>query len=215
MTGVGADFQIPAPSSSRRPVSSVMPLARTVQWAGGGDGELEDGFEVGLVEGREDALDVFHEHLGVDVRLPVRGVGEAVQAFAGAGVAHPGVDAQLVGAFGQAGEGEAVAVEAGGVEGVAVEFGGAQFVRFELHEGVGGVGGGGADAEADDDGGVEGVVADGEVEGDGVVVDVECLGSELRFGACQCGHGAHAAAKGCRAPGGVTPRRRRSSRGGG
>ncbi len=34
MTGVGADFQMPAPSVSRWPTRSVMPLARTVQWAG-------------------------------------------------------------------------------------------------------------------------------------------------------------------------------------
>lgn len=85
---------------------------------GGGDGELEDGLEVGLVEGREDALDVVHEHLGVDVRLAVRGVGEAVEAFAGAGVAHAGGDAQLVGAFAEAGEGRRLSARASGSRGL-------------------------------------------------------------------------------------------------
>lgn len=85
---------------------------------GGGDGEFEDGLEVGLVEGREDPLDVVQEHLGVDVRVPVRGVGEAVQALAGAGVAHAGVEVQLVVALGEAGEGEAVVGEGCRVEGV-------------------------------------------------------------------------------------------------
>lgn len=58
---------------------------------GGGDGEGEDGLQVGLVEGGEDALDVVQEQLGVDVALAVGGVGEAVHALAGAGVAHGGV----------------------------------------------------------------------------------------------------------------------------
>ncbi|GAA3068482.1 hypothetical protein GCM10020000_61100 [Streptomyces olivoverticillatus] len=49
-----------------------------------GDGEREDGLEVRLVEGGEDALDVVHEQLGVEVGLAVLGVGEAVHAFAGA-----------------------------------------------------------------------------------------------------------------------------------
>lgn len=163
---------------------------------GGRDRELEDGLEVGLVEGREDALDVVHEHLAVDVRLPVRGVGEAVEAFAGAGVAHAGVDAQFVGAFGEAGEGKAVVLEGGDGEGFAVQEGGFQVFGLELDEGVAR----GACGEADVDAGVEGFVADGEVEGDGVVVDVEEPGSELRFGARQCGHGAHAAAVGSRTP---------------
>lgn len=195
---------------------------------GGGDGELEDGLEVGLVEGREDALDVVEEHLGVDVRLPVRGVGEAVQAFAGAGVAHAGGDAELVGALGEAGEGEAAVGEGGRVQGVSVEGGGAQFVRFQLDEGVAG----GAGGEPDDGLGLEGLVAGGEVEGDLVVPDVEEPGSDLRFVARQCGHGAHAAGWWCRsrAPASIPglrfrrrrrfrlrprPRLRRSSRGGG
>lgn len=41
-----------------------------------------------------------------------------MEAFAGAGVAHAGGDAQFVGAFAEAGEGEAVVGEGGGVEGV-------------------------------------------------------------------------------------------------
>lgn len=98
---------------------------------GGGDGEREDGLEVGLVERGEDALDVFHEELGVDVGLAVGRVGEAVHAFAGAGVAHGGVDAQFVGAGGERGEGEAVLDEVGGVEGLSVEADRAQSGRSE------------------------------------------------------------------------------------
>lgn len=84
----------------------------------GGDGEVEVGLEVGLVEGGEDAAGVVEEELGVEVRLAVGGVGEAVHAFAGAGVGHVGLDGEFVGAGGEAGEGKAVAVEGGGVEGV-------------------------------------------------------------------------------------------------
>lgn len=164
---------------------------------GGGDGEFEDGLEVGLVEGREDPLDVVHEHLAVDVRLSVGGVGEAVQALAGAGVPHAGVEVQLVGAFGEAGERQAVVGEGGRVEGVAVEGGRAQLDGLQLDEGVCG----GAGREPDDGGRVEGfVVVAGEVEGHGVVLDVDELGSELRFVARECGHGAHAAAVGGRTP---------------
>lgn len=72
---------------------------------GCGDGDGEGGFEVGLVEGGDDALCVVEEELGVGVGLAVGGVGEAVHAFAGAGVVHGGVDAELVGALGEAGEG--------------------------------------------------------------------------------------------------------------
>lgn len=164
---------------------------------GGGDGEFEDGLEVGLVEGREDPLDVVQEHLAVDVRLVVGRVGEAVQALAGARVAHAGVEVQLVGAFGEAGERQPVVGEGGRVEGDAVEGGRAQFGGLQLDEGVCG----GACGEPDDGGGVEGLVVAGEVEGDGVVLDVEELGSELRFVARQCGHGAHAAPVGGRTPG--------------
>lgn len=121
---------------------------------GGGDGECEDGLEVGLVERGEDALDVFHEELGVDVGLAVGRVGEAVHAFAGAGVAHGGVDAQFVGAGGERGEGEAVLDEVGGVEGMSVEADRAQSGRLELDEGVSGRGGG----ELDDGAGVEGLL---------------------------------------------------------
>ena len=77
-------------------VWSVMPLARTVQPSGAVTVSVEDGLEVGLVEGGEDALHVVQEQLGVDVGLAVGGVGEAVHALAGAGVAHGGVDAQFV-----------------------------------------------------------------------------------------------------------------------
>lgn len=112
-----------------------------------------------------------------------------MQALAGAGVVHAGVDAELVGAFGEAGEREAAVGEGGRVQGVSVELGGVQFVRFQLDEGVSG----GAGGEPDDGAGPEGLVTGREVEGDLVVLDVEELGSELRFVARQCGHGAHAA----------------------
>lgn len=103
---------------------------------GCGDGDREHGLEVGLVEGGEDALDIVEEQLGVDVTLAVGGVGEAVHAFAGAGVAHGGLHAQFVGAGGEAGEREPVVFEGGRVEGVAVEGDGVQLGGFELDEGV-------------------------------------------------------------------------------
>lgn len=152
---------------------------------GGGDGEGEDGFEVGLVECGEDALDVFHEELRVDVGFVVGGVGEAVHAFAGARVVHGGVDAQFVGACGECGEREPVLGEVGRVEGVSVEADGAQGGGLELDEGVPG----GACGELDDGAGVEGVLAGGQVEVDGVPLYVEELGSGLRFVARQYGHG--------------------------
>jgi len=156
-----------------------------------GDGEVEHGLEVGLVEGGEDALDVFHEELGVDVGLAVGGVGEAVHAFAGAGVAHGGVDGELVGAGGEAVQGVAVPVEAFGVQRLSVEAEGAQGFRLDLDEGVSGRAGG----EPDGGRGVEGRLARGEVEVDRVPVYVEELGAGLRFVARQYGHGAHAAVR--------------------
>lgn len=152
---------------------------------GGGDGEVEDGLEVGLVEGGEDALDVIHEDLRVRVRLAVGGVGEAVHAFAGVRVGHGGLDAQFVGAGGEAGEGEPVVVECGGVQGVSVEGDGSQVGGPDLDEGVSARAGG----EADDGGGVEGVGSAGEIEVDRVPLDVDELGSGLRFVARQYGHG--------------------------
>lgn len=152
---------------------------------GGGDGEREDGLEVGLVECGEDALDVFHEELGVEVGFAVGGVGEAVHAFAGAGVAHGGVDAKFVCAGGECGEGEPVLGEVGGVEGLSVEGDGAQGGGLELDEGVSGRECG----ELDDGAGVEGVVSRGQIEVDRVLVHVEELGSGLRFVARQYGHG--------------------------
>ncbi len=151
----------------------------------GGDVDGEDGLEVGLVEGGEDALDVLHEQLGVEVGLAVGGVGEAVHALAGAGVVHRGVDAQFVGAGGEPGEGVAVAVEEGGVQGLSVETDRAQGGGLDLDEGVSGRAGG----EPDGGGGVEGLLAGGEVEGDRVPLHVEDLGSGLRFVARQYGHG--------------------------
>ena len=166
--------------------------------AGGcGDGEVEHGFEVGLVEGGEDPLDVFHEELGVDVGLAVGGVGEAVHAFAGAGVVHGGVDGEFVGACGEAVQGVAVLVEALGVQGLSVEAERAQVFRLDLDEGVSGRVGG----EPDGGAGAEGLLARGEVEVDRVPVYVEELGAGLRFVARQYGHGAHAAVRvrGCAA----------------
>ena len=59
--------------------------------------------KIGLVEGGEDALDVFHEHLRVEVRLAVGGVGGTVQPLAVAGVGHRRLDDEGVG-LGQGGE---------------------------------------------------------------------------------------------------------------
>ena len=93
------------------------------------------------------------KQLGVDVRLAVGGVGEAVHALAGARVVHVGLDAQLVVAGGQAGEGVAGCRRGGGVERPAVEADGAQgFGGLELDEGVTGRAGG----EPDDGAGSEG-----------------------------------------------------------
>lgn len=167
---------------------------------GGGDGEGEDGLEVGLVERGEDALDVFHEELGVDVGLVVGGVGEAVHAFAGAGVAHGGVDAQFVGAGGEAGEGEAVLGEVRGVQGVPVEADGAQGGGLDFDEGVTV----GECGELDDGSGVEGLLPRGQIEFDRVPLYVEELGSGLRFIAHQYGHGSHAAVCGRRCAGGFS-----------
>lgn len=159
---------------------------------GGCDGEVEDGFEVGLVEGGEDALYVVHEELGVDVGLAVGGVGEAVHAFAGAGVAHARVDAQFVFAGVEVFQGEPVLVQGFRVEGVSVEGDGAQCGGLDLDEGVRVVLVR-ADGEPDDGAGVEGVVPGGQIEVDRVAVDVDEPGTGLRFVARQYGHAGHAA----------------------
>ncbi|BFO20647.1 hypothetical protein SHKM778_70350 [Streptomyces sp. KM77-8] len=119
-------------------VSGVLgdPVGEDGPVPGGGDGQLEDGLEVGLVEGGEDALDVVEEELGVDVGLAVGGVGEAVHALPGAGVAHARVDAQFVRAGGEVLQRQPVAVEGVGVQGLSVEGDGAQLGGLELDEGV-------------------------------------------------------------------------------
>jgi len=155
----------------------------------GGDAQLEDGLEVRLVEGGEDALHVVEEQLGVDVGLAVGGVGETVHALAGAGVAHARVDAQLVLAGGEVLQRQPVAVERGGVQGLSVQGDGAQFGGLDLDEGVRVRTG----AETDQGAGVERLVAGGQVEFDRVAVDVEELCSVLRFVARQYGHAGHAA----------------------
>ncbi|GAA3121513.1 hypothetical protein GCM10017687_39090 [Streptomyces echinatus] len=153
------------------------------------DGDVEDGFEVGLVEGGEDPLDVVHEHLGVDVRLAVAGVGEAVHALAGAGVAHDGVDAQFVLAGGEVLQRQPVLAQRLRVERLSVERGAAQLGGLQLDERVP-VGPGG---EPDRGTGVEGLVTGREVQFDRVPVNVEELCSELRFVAREYGHAGHAA----------------------
>ena len=50
--------------AARRAVRCGDAVAEDGPACGGGDGELEDGLEVGLVEGGEDALDVVHERAG-------------------------------------------------------------------------------------------------------------------------------------------------------
>lgn len=153
---------------------------------GCGDAELEDGFEVGLVERGEHPLDVLHEQLGVDVCLAVGGVGEPVHALAGVRVAHRGVDQQFVLAGRDPGEREPVPGERAGVDGVSVEGHGAQLGGLDFDEGVSGR----TRGESDDGTGVEGVVALRQIEVDRVPLDIEELGSELRFIARQYGHGA-------------------------
>jgi hypothetical protein len=151
--------------------------------------QFEDGFEVGLVEGGEDALDVVQEELGVDVGLAVGGVGEAVHAFAGAGVAHVRVHAQFVFAGGEVLQGQPVAVQGFRVQGLSVEGDGAQLGGPDLDEGVPVRAG----AEPDHGAGFEDLVAGGQVEFDRVAVDVEEPCSGLRFVARQYGHAGHAA----------------------
>ncbi len=153
------------------------------------DGQLEDGLEVGLVEGGEDALDVVHEQLGVDVGLAVGGVGEAVHALAGARVAHGGLDAQFVLAGGEVLQGQPVAVEGLRVQGLSVEGDREQFRGLELDEGVRS----GARGEPDPGPGAEGLVPGGQIEFDRVAADVEESGTGLRFVARQYGHAGHAA----------------------
>ncbi len=156
------------------------------------DGQVEDGLEVGLVEGGEDALDVVQEQLCVDVGLAVGRVGEAVHALAGAGVAHGRLDAQFVFAGGEVLQRQPVLVEGVRVEGVSVQGDGAQLGGLDLDEGVRGVRVA-ADGEPDDGAGVEGLVPTGQIEVDRVVVDVEEPGTGLRFVARQYGHARHAA----------------------
>ena len=91
--------------------------------AGGrGHGEGEGALEVGLLEDGEDPPRVRHLELGVQVRLLVHRVDEAVQALAGVGVGAVGDDPQLVAALEQAVEGDpGVAEDGGHVERDAVE----------------------------------------------------------------------------------------------
>ncbi|ELS52479.1 putative Aminopeptidase N [Streptomyces viridochromogenes Tue57] len=156
------------------------------------DGHLEDGLEVGLVEGGEDALGVVHAQLGVEVRLAVDGVGEAVHALAGAGVAHGRLDAQFVLTGGEVLQGQPVLVQGLRVQGLSVQRDGAQLGRLDLDEG-GRVRLALARGEPDDGAGVEGLVAGGQIEFDRVAVDVEELGTSLRFVAREYGHAGHAA----------------------
>ncbi len=95
-----------------------------------------------------------------------------------------GVDAQLVLAGGEVLQGEPVAVQGFRVQGVSVEGDGAQLGGPDLDEGVPVRAG----AEPDQGAGVEGLVPAGQVEFDRVAVDVEELGSGLRFVARQYGH---------------------------
>ncbi|MGX1253397.1 hypothetical protein RKD48_005908 [Streptomyces ambofaciens] len=159
---------------------------------GGGHREVEDGLEVGLVEGGVDPLDVVQEELGVDVGLAVGGVGEAVHALAGAGVAHGGVDAQLVLAGREVLQRQPVLIQGGRVQGLSVQRDGAQLRGLDLDERVRAVRVA-ADGEPDGGPGVEGVVPTGQIEVDRVVVDVEEPGTGLRFVARQYGHARHAA----------------------
>ena len=137
-----------------------------------GDGDLEGGLPVGLVEAREHPLGVGGFELRVQVDLAVDRVDEPVQTLAGVGVAAVGVDDENV-VVGQALQRDAGRfVVPGHVDVAPVESGAADRVGGDVDVGVGT----GECFELDRGCRAEGVFAGvalavGEVEGDAVVVD--------------------------------------------
>ena len=128
--------------------------------------EVEDGFQIGLVEHRVHAAGVRHFELGVQVDVAVRGVDGAVQALAGIGIAAQRLDRDLVVLL-KVGQFDAVVDEhLARIERNAVEFHGFDVIRDEVEEG----GCAASGAEADAGRAAEGLAADSEVEID-VIVD--------------------------------------------
>ena len=146
--GAGGDGeQVGADRRGRRDPPAAFPSSVSVHALGDavaqdgpgwrrGDRDLEDGFQVRLVEGGQHALDVVQEELCVDVGLAVGRVREAVHALAGARVAHVRLDPQLVRAGREAGERQPVVLQRGRVELVAVQHGPVQGRGLELDERV-------------------------------------------------------------------------------
>ena len=160
--------------------------------AGRGDVEGEDGLEVGLLEGGEDATGVGHLELAVEVDPVVRRVDEAVQALAGVGVGEVGTHDQGVLAL-EVVEGDpAVGVRRRDVQRAPVEGDRADRGAVEVGEGLG------PDLparEGDGGGGREGLVASREVEIDRVRRDVQESGAGGGFvpGEVCSRHGRHPA----------------------
>jgi hypothetical protein len=153
---------------------------------GSGHGDLEDGFEVRLVEAREDPRGLVGGALGVDVDLAVGRVDEAVHALTGAGIAHVGLDAQLV-VGREPGQGETIVLQRARVQHSAVEHRPMQRRGPHLDEGRHA---GFGTTEPDDGSGAEHLLAAHEVEVHGVGADVQQAGSCLRLRAGECGHDA-------------------------
>jgi hypothetical protein len=140
------------------------------------------GLDVGLVEAGEDPLGVRRLELRVHVDLAVRGVPEAVEAFAGAGVdglrrddegVLPGgevgeLDAALLVVGSVRGERNGGAGDVGAVEGDRVDRGGTQ-----VDEGGPRIPGGEGDRGGAGEGAVGQIAACGEVEDDAVVDAVD------------------------------------------
>jgi hypothetical protein len=151
-----------------------------------GDRRLQDGLEIGLVEGRENLWCIGHAAHGVEIGLAVGRVGEAVHALAGPRVPHIGLDAQFVLARGQPGQRQPPVGERRRPELLPVEDGPVEGGRADVDETVRGL----ARGEPDNRGGAEQLLATRQIEIDGVPVNVEDACSGLRFVACECGHAA-------------------------
>jgi hypothetical protein len=139
---------------------------------GGGDGELEGGLQVRLLEAGEDPPGVGDLELGVQVSLLVDRVDEAVQPLAGVRVRAVGDDVQLVVALDDGGERQArVGEDLRRIERLAVEPHLAHLGGDQVGEGRAGRAGG----EAHGGLGAEGApgLRSGEVQRDLVAVDRE------------------------------------------
>jgi hypothetical protein len=146
---------------------------------GRGDGELEGGLEVGLLEAGEHASRVGDLELRVEVDLLVHGVHEAVQPLAGVHVPAGREDPHRVLALGEGGQLHAGAVEAGGrvLEQLAVELDLVDLLGDQVEEGLPRLGGGDAQRGL----GAEGPLVGGEVQADLVGVGAEEGGATSRL----------------------------------